>query len=321
MLPDQDEDVGMKVIRLERKTNDLEKLVNEISKQTHSVLFDVRNVLTELDNPMNYLKGLGIDEVMISMAENITEKKLTEFMERKLDDYTKSVVESKLKESTDQLVKKFIDEQVGGIIEGKIKEMKDKGILKVPINPDELKEAMEDKMAEIINSEEMQEKMKEDLIPILEGKLKKALIRDLKEPRLEPQEAPPRGENLPAVITQEAQSVKPKEQEAVMPSKIGSVGLTACAGSLMQMFGRKGAESIVDDYYKRGWIDYELRQSLLELMSTIQTRDIPDEKDIGVNEHAIAAYLFDKLTKNGSDLDFVVIMVSLTSTEKVFITK
>lgn len=321
MLPDQDEDVGMKVIRLERKTNDLEKLVNEISKQTHSVLFDVRNILTELDNPMNYLKGLGIDEVMISMAENITEKKLTEFMERKLDDYTKSVVESKLKESTDQLVKKFIEEQVGGIIEGKIKEMKDKGILKVPINPDELKEAMEDKMAEIINSEEMQEKMKEDLIPILEGKLKKALIRDLKEPRLEPQEAPPRVENLPAVIAQEAHSVKPREQEAVMPSKIGSVGLTACAGSLMQMFGRKGAESIVDDYYKRGWIDYELRQSLLELMSTIQTRDIPDEKDIGVNEHAIAAYLFDKLTKNGSDLDFVVILVSLTSTEKVFITK
>jgi len=100
---------------------------------------------SELDNPMNYLKGLGIDEVMISMAENITEKKLTEFMERKLDDYTKSVVEGKLKESTDQLVKKFVEEQIGGIIEGKIKEMKDKGILKVPINPEELKKAMEEK--------------------------------------------------------------------------------------------------------------------------------------------------------------------------------
>lgn len=320
MLPDQDEDVGMKVIRLERKMNDLEKLVNEISKQTHSVLFDVRNVLTELDNPMNYLKGLGIDEVMISMAENITEKKLTEFMGRKLDDYTKSVVEGKLKESTDQLVKKFIEEQIGGIIEGKIKEMKDKGILKVPINPDELKEAMEGKMAEVINSEEMQEKMKEDLIPILEGKLKKSFLKDLKEPRLEPQEVSPREESISTLVAQ-GPPVKPKEQEVVMPSRIGSVGLTACAGSLMQMFGRKGAESIVDDYYKRGWIDYELRQSLLELMSTIQTRDIPDEKDIGVNEHAIAAYLFDKLTKNGSDLDFVVILVSLTSTEKVFITK
>lgn len=164
----------------------------------------------------------------------------------------------------------------------------------------------------------MQEKMKEDLIPILEGKLKKAF---LKEPSLEPQEVPPRVENFPTVVTQEAQIAKPKEREVVTPTKIGSVGLTACAGSLMQMFGRKGAESIVDDYYKRGWIDYELRQSLLELMSTIQTRDIPDEKDIGVNEHAIAAYLFDKLTKNGTDLDFVVILVSLTSTEKVFITK
>jgi hypothetical protein len=55
-------------------------------------------------------------------------------------------------------------------------------------------------------------------------------------------------------------------------------------------------------------------------METIQSKDIPNEKEIGVNEHAIAAYLFDKL-KSGSDLDFVVILVSLTLPEKLFITK
>lgn len=323
MLSEQDEDIGMKLIKLEKKTDNLERSVSEISKQTHSVLFDVRNVLTELDNPMNYLKGLGIDEVMISMAENITEKKLTEFMERRLDEFTKSVVEGKLKETIDQLVKKFIDEQISGIIEGKVKEMKEKGNLAFPTNTEELKKAMDKKITEIINSEELQEKLTEGLVPILEEKLKAFLIKDLKgakEPKVilrqDLQEGSPKEEILTAVVEKTQSTGNSRE-----PTRIGTVGLTACAGSLMHMFGRKGAEGLVDDYYKRNWIDYELRQSLLELMGTIQSRDIPDERAISVNEHAIAAYLFDKLTKNGTDLDFVVILVSLTSTAKFYITK
>jgi hypothetical protein len=311
MLNEQDEDIGMKVIKLEKKTSDLEKSINEVSNATRAILTDVRNVLTELDNPMNYLKGLGIDEVMLSMAENITEKKLTEFMEKKLEDYTRNVVEGKLKESTDQIVKSFIDEQMGSIIEGKVKEMKEKGILTIPINPEELKKVMDEKISNIINIDEIKDMIKKDLYPLIDKEMKnilKELVSKgyLKQSNKDVSQSDER-------ITEDTKIVN--EQH-----KIGTIGLTACAGALMHMFGRNGAESIVNDYYKRAWIDYELRQSLLDLMETIQSKDIPNEKEIGVNEHAIAAYLFDKL-KSGSDLDFVVILVSLTLPEKLFITK
>jgi hypothetical protein len=176
---------------------------------------------------------------------------------------------------------------------------------------------MDEKMAGLINIEEIREMVKKELLPSIEAKLKDDL-RDLITK-----------DHVKQRIRDDVPSIKfvPNMQDAKIVDnykeqpKIGTVGLTACAGALIHMFGRKGAESIVNDYYKRAWIDYELRQSLLELMDTIHSRDIPDEKDIGVNEHAIAAYLFDKLKKNGSDLDFVVILVSLTLPSKFFITK
>ncbi|MBO3802988.1 MAG: hypothetical protein JTT11_03810 [Candidatus Brockarchaeota archaeon] len=315
MLAEQDEDIGMKVVKLEKKTSNLEKSVNEVSNLTRAILTDVRNVLTELDNPMNYLKGLGIDEVMLSMAENITEKKLTEFMERKLEDYTKNIVEGKLKESTDQIIKKFMDEQVGSIIEGKVKEMKEKGVLNVPINPDELKKVMDEKMSSLVSVDEIKELVRKELFPLIEKEVKNDLISSV-----------PRGYGKQAAKDLESvESAAPmRDVEASSVSKanprISAIGLTACAGALMHMFGRSGAENVVNDYYKREWIDYDLKQSLLDLMGTIQSKDIPNEKEIGVNEHAIAAYLFDKL-KSGSDLDFVVILVSLTLPSKFFITK
>ncbi|MEM2002954.1 MAG: hypothetical protein QXT77_09940, partial [Candidatus Methanomethylicaceae archaeon] len=114
------EDLGMKVLQLEEKTNKLESAFSRISKESAAVLTDIRAVLSELENPMNYLKGLGIDEVMITMAENITEKKLKEFMEKRLEGLVRTVVEGKLKEILESMVIKCIQEQAGSIIEAKI---------------------------------------------------------------------------------------------------------------------------------------------------------------------------------------------------------
>lgn len=309
LLKEEGEDLDMKVVTLEERTNKLENVVSEISKEVRTVLSDVRGTITELDNPMNFLKGLGIDEVMLSMAENITESKLKEFMEKRLEALTKTVVEGKLRELVDQLIKKFVDEQIGAIIEGKIKELREKGILNVPIDPNELKKALDEKLSEVIKLDDIKTALREELLkmikPELEGHLK-AEIEALRQ-------------SLPETLSNSTNTAPALEQglpkgactPAGAKTVAGIVGLTACAGALMRLSGRRGSERVIDDYYKRGLIPDEARSALLRLISIITTKDLPDEREIGIDDQIMITYLFDKLTDGGSDTDFLITLMLL----------
>lgn len=332
LLKEEAEDAGMKLIQLEERTNKLEKALTDISKETQAVLVDVRTVLTDLENPMNYLKGLGIDEVMITMAENVTEKKLKEFMEKRMESLVKTVVEGKLKEMVDNIVAKFADEQVGSIIEGKIREMKENGIFKVPIDVDELKKALDAKLAETLSSdsvkgnfnETIQQSIKAELERLTKqnGELQESMRNEF-ESLLKKETSRIREELLdPANQIQGSFQPPTKNEQGNKLTKqvttgVSLVGLTACAGSLMHIFGRRGAERAVEDYYRMGWVSDEMKSSLLRIMSVIDARHLPDDNEVSINDHVIATYLLKKLGNGGSDMDFLAILNLLNASKSL----
>ncbi|MEJ5292635.1 MAG: hypothetical protein WHS82_03475 [Candidatus Methanosuratincola sp.] len=314
LLKEEGEDIGMKVIQLEERANKLENAMAEMSQETRAVLNDVRVVLTELENPMNYLKGLGIDEVMLTMAENITENKLKEFMEKRLEALVRTVVEGRLKETVNELIAKFMNEQVGGIIEGKVREMKEKGILNVPINVDELKAALDERLSEAIDLEElgkkimkvMEEKFSDSIRSKIESDLKEGLLREVLS------EIGREGTSAAPSRNQSREQVKGMPQQPFQAAGgVTMVGVTACASALVKMFGRRGAERVVDDNYRLGRISEETRSILIRAMSIIASSESPDavqEKVAGTEEHMVVTYLFEKLSNGGTDMDFIIAM-------------
>ncbi|MGC8936335.1 MAG: hypothetical protein ACP5KV_03090 [Candidatus Methanomethylicaceae archaeon] len=313
MVNDVGEDIGIKLLQLEEKTNKLEAAISGISKETNSVLSDVRTVLTELENPMNYLKGLGMDEVMLTMAENITEKKLKEFMEKRLESLVRTVVEGKLKESLEAMITKFVQEQSGPIIEAKIKEMREKGLLKVPIDVEDLKRAL-DERPDVLTSEQVKlilethlrdlvreeakkvldEKMKESLTS-----LKSALLDDLMKDLSDPLD------QLKRMNLSQNKNIS-YETPTGDAQTTSIVGITACASALMQIFGRRGAERVVEEYYKMGRLSDDVKSSLLRALSVINSKGLPEERETDFKDHLVVTYLFDKLVRNAPDIDFLI---------------
>ena len=302
---DEPEDMSMKLISLEEKTNKLENIVTEISKEVHSVLTDVRTVTTDLENPLNFLQGLGIDEVMLSMAENITENKLKDFMEKKLESLTKTVVEGKLKELVDQMVRKFIDEQIGMMIEGKIKELKAKGELKLPLDSEELQKAMEEKIKQIIKIDDIKSSILIEIEKTIKMDLENQLKSELESFR---QKFPEmfQAQDSEATSHDQRQSAKKTGHQKNSNNEVGVIGLTACASALLQICGRRGAERAIDDHYTMGWISEEHRAALIRIMSLLNSREIED-KGIKLNDNAVIAYLFEKIS-SGTDADFMMVL-------------
>ncbi|MCQ8891948.1 MAG: hypothetical protein NQU41_01040 [Candidatus Methanosuratincola sp.] len=326
LLKEEGEDIGMKVIQLEEKTNKLEGAVAEISKETRAVLSDVRVVLTELENPMNYLKGLGIDEVMLTMAENITENKLKEFMEKRLESLVRTVVEGKLKETVNNLIAEFMEKEAGSIIEGKVREMKEKGILKVPIDVEELRKALDSKLSEALESgalDSLVGRVKGELLESLKGEMGSKLAKDrqtldslkaaLKQEILAEMAAQgqcaARAPEETQVANAAAQPAQQQQREA-QKRPISIVGTTACAAVLVRIFGRRGAERVVDDNYRLGRINEDARSSLMRAISIMCASDpvdVPYERECTVEEHLLVTYMFERLGNGGSDLDFMVL--------------
>ncbi|MDI9644787.1 MAG: hypothetical protein QFX35_06175, partial [Candidatus Verstraetearchaeota archaeon] len=284
----------------------------------------------DLENPMNYLKGLGIDEVMLTMAENITENKLKEFMEKRLETLVRTVVEGKLKETVNALIAEFMEKEAGSIIEGKIREMKEKGILKVPIDVEELRKALDEKLSEAINAEGLKESLKGELEDSLKKEIRSEMAKDtalleslreeLREQAGQFPSPPPNPAPLQAQPDSSSQSAIPRqENRRAAGGGISIVGITACASTLVRLFGRRGAERVVDDNYRLGRVSEDLRSSLIRAISIMGAGDMPDvpyERECGLEDHVMVTYLFDKLGGGGSDMDFLVLSNLLGESKK-----
>ncbi|MBS7620235.1 hypothetical protein KEJ21_06300 [Candidatus Bathyarchaeota archaeon] len=264
---------------------------------------------------MNYLKGLGIDEVMLTMAENITEKKLKEFMEKRLESLVRTVVEGKLKESLESMVIKCIQDQAGSIIEAKIKEMKEKGLLNVPINVDELKKTLEDKIKDLMISEEIKPQfekiindfIKEGAYKIIQAELnenfdslRSLLFEDLMKALSNPIGKVERGGSTKDGKNAEL-SVESRQSTTLL-------GIIACANVLINIFGKRGAERAVEEYYRMGWFSESLRSSLFGALSLVNSKDAPEVREAKNHEYLVVTYLFEKLTRGAPDTDFLIIL-------------
>ncbi|MEM4479464.1 MAG: hypothetical protein QXV07_05410 [Candidatus Methanomethylicaceae archaeon] len=271
------EDSNIKLIQIEDRINKLENIISEISKSTSAILSDIKTVLSELENPMNYLKNLGIDEVILTMTENIMEKKLKEFLEKRLETLVKSIVENKLNEIVEPIVLKCLQEQAQIMIEEKIKEMKEKGILKIPIDVDELKRVLDNKLNEIVNPDLLKSMLKE----VVEKTINEdyGIIKNNNEKQLN--------------------EIKP------LSNTKSIIGITACASALIQMFGKSNAERIIEECYKTGWLSDDMKISLLRALSMINSNNSSEYKEPTIKDYVVAMFLFDKLVRGAPDIDFI----------------
>jgi len=83
------EELEFKVKALEERIAKLENELNSVVDEVRTVLVDVRSTISELDNPLNYIKELGLS----SLIESAIEEKLEKIIDDKLKEIRKEVKE------------------------------------------------------------------------------------------------------------------------------------------------------------------------------------------------------------------------------------
>lgn len=88
--------------------------------------------------------------------------------------------------------------------------------------------------------------------------------------------------------------------------------LLICAGCLLYLFGKKGAEKVLDDYSMRGWISNDIKTSLTRVLSMLNADRIPDNVDIRIEDHLIAMCILSKLDGGGPISELFAMFLLLT---------
>ncbi len=242
------EELETRIKALEERVERLENSLNSITEEVRSVLIDVRSTLSELDNPLNYIRELGIGDLIESTIE----------------DKLKEIIEAKLKDLRRELRGKLT------------KETSAKG--------------------EAEKSEKTEKKRK---------------IQE--QPReLESEKSKIESGSATQKIPLEASFREIVEQKFRVNTYNEILNLIACAGCLTYIFGKKGVEKVLDEYSRRGWISHDVKLSLLHVASMLNLNDIPDEKEIGIEDHLIAMYLLDKLCRRAPVTEFIIILLLLS---------
>ena len=231
-------DLDLRLMRLEERVLALEGSVKGTIERVNGLLADIRAMLSELDNPLNFLKDLGLSDLILS----ITEGKL------------KEMLETRFEELKEEIVRRLPSK--GGAAEK----------------------------------------------PSTEGAANKT------ERAVDAQEKPS-STTLPA----------PRPISRVKLKEV--VGLLACTGCLLYMFGRKGLERVLEDYASKGWLPEEVKQAVFKAMSTISSDDIPEVKQASVEDHVVAMYMLDRLMADDSQLDLLIILLLLNKYAGLSFTK
>ncbi|MEM4576424.1 MAG: hypothetical protein QW701_03035 [Candidatus Nezhaarchaeales archaeon] len=256
LVQEEEEDIQTKVFKLEGKVASLEQALNNMVNDANQVLTDVRTVLSELENPMNYLKGLGIDEVMLSMAEQITEAKLGDFMDRKVSALIKTVVEGKVKELVTSKVKEILDEELKKTLGEAAQDVKQ---LVELLNSQDFIKALQDKVPQLLNVEKMKEEIVGELMKELDEKLN-ALRNSLNKVDPHAQKASDeglqdglenRGFNLSVNVKKGARSFS-------LPQLLGSY-------CLINLLGKERLIKALGNLIDLGLVDKELVSMILRL--------------------------------------------------------
>jgi len=249
-VADELEELEIKLKALEERVGSFEKNINEVTSEVRNVLIDIRSTLSELDNPFNYLKELGLE----SLLKSTIEEKLSEFVETRLKD-----------------LKKKLEEKIAKA--------------KIPTEQNE-------EQATIPTTQKMpetQQKVRQITRKETQLPLKRILGSVIPQKRL--------------TLTQESYSAIPLDEV---------LGLLSCAGCLIYIFGKRGAEKILDEYTRRGWIPDDVKLALLRASSILRLEDVPEEKEVGIEDHLIAMYLLNKLCDGAPLTEFLVVLLLLS---------
>lgn len=287
-LTQEEEDIQTKIFKLEDRVASLEQTLNSMVSDAKQVLTDVRAILSELENPMNYLKGLGIDEVMLSMAEQITEAKLKEFMDRKISALIKTMIESKVKDTITSKVKEVLDEELKKSLGEAAQDVKK---LVEMLNSQDFLKALEEKISQVINPEKIKQELLEEVTKELNTK-----IEEVKSSLNNPMIAQQVGHEEHAA--EEARIFEPKIEEHLphgvsLPQFLGSY-------CLISLLGRKRLDKILSNLIDMGLADKGLVSLILRLSYDFDGESISslfDEAECYVLSHVLL-----KLIRDGSGL-------------------
>jgi len=269
-ITQEEEDLPTKVFKLEDRVASLEQTLNGMVNDAKQVLTDVRTVLSELENPMNYLKGLGIDEVMLSMAEQITEAKLKEFMDRKISALIKTMVEGRIKDIISSKVKEVLDDELKKTLGEAVQDVRK---LIELLNSEDFIKALEEKIPQVISPDKIKEEILNELSKEIDSKINdlKSSIEAFKpyEPSKENQAVnevksgiTPLDFKLPQL--HEAQDLR--FYEAIISRFLGSY-------CLLSMLGRKRLDRILSQFIDLGLVDRNVISTVLRFSSSFENEN------------------------------------------------
>jgi len=292
----QEEDIQTKIFKLEDRVASLEQMLNSTVGDAKQVLTDVRAILSELENPMNYLKSLGIDEVMLSMAEQITEAKLKEFMDRKISALIKTMVEGRIKDAISSKVKEVLDDELKKALGETVQDVKK--LLEL-LNGEELIKALEERIPQVVNPDKIKEDILNELSKEIDSKISdlKSSLETIKlSGRSKEDQSTSGAENN--IAYRNSKMSQPLESKSL---RLYEVVLSRFLGSycLLSVLGRKRLGKILSQFIDLGLIDSNIIVTILRLSSNLKLENAHDIFD-DVECYVISDLILN-LINNGPD--------------------
>ncbi|MCD6530178.1 hypothetical protein J7L06_07855 [Candidatus Bathyarchaeota archaeon] len=71
---EEERDLSTDIMELKRRMNRTEKEISAVTEALKSTLLDIRSFLTEMDNPFNLLRSMGVDKLVSKAMERVEEE-------------------------------------------------------------------------------------------------------------------------------------------------------------------------------------------------------------------------------------------------------
>jgi len=247
------------VMDLKRRVDLMEREFKKLSEALKNTLVDVRALVTELDNPFNMLRSIGVDKLLEKVMEKAEEE----------------IREAKKKELSKRIAKKAIgdEDKKPSLIVGisppanSVKEVKtevsrkselDKSnAVKVDQSKQEAKTIMEHQISDIIPSPKGKKKeMKKEVhikeeLPHDTAKLEETFLKYLKE--------------LPSRYRPSLQQQTVSKEASNLPH------LFLVSSYLLTTLGMNNTLSLLSEYVERGWISAQTMSSIVSVMRMLSS--------------------------------------------------
>ncbi len=281
---ENEEDLIEDLTDLKHRVNLMEKEMKDLSQALKQTVLDVRSLISEMDNPFNYLRSIGVDKLVEKALENAEEE---------LNKAKKEAIKDRIK-------KKLNNEEE--------KQTAPAALLPTMLTPPEpvepsleLKPLVNEQVA--TNAETMTTEntpgnsniQVNQTIPLNQKTFKR---------QISPSQAP----TVAKSDLSAKHEARPSLNQATSVNRSITRVLIAAAYLLIKI-GEEDAEKLLGQYVMKGWIRPDTAKEVLDAMHVLAShseklqfrREIEEDGEIGIDDHLLIVTLLNSLDGENSE--------------------